>query len=389
MEPGKRSRQTSHRVADMQGGTRAEPERCGTRRAGGPRPAEATGRATGFAAELSVWHHRRVTPLRVLEFVRYDDGVWNLPGIHVDALASQFPSVRFDSPRDRAEADRRLPEADIVLGWAVRRSNFAMASRLRWIQLTAAGVGSLLFPELVASPVIVTNARGLHAVSMAEHALGMMLALARKLHLARDAQGRHHWSQEDQWGEAPPIGQLAGGTLGLVGMGAVGRALAERARALGMRVLAVRRRPAADPSPAEVQWGPERLGELLRRSDWLVLAAPLTGETHGLIGRAELAQMPPHAVLVNLGRGALVDEAALGEALAAGRIAGAALDVFLEEPLPETSPLWAMPQVIVTPHVSGLGPRFWERTCALFALNLRHWLAGEPLENVVDKRAGY
>lgn len=332
---------------------------------------------------------RAVAPLRVIEFVRWHDGVWNLPRVHLDALAAEFPSVRFDSPSDRAEADRLLSEAEIVLGWAVRRENFASAARLRWIQLTAAGVGSQLFPELVESPVVVTNARGIHAVSMAEHALGVMLAFARKLHLARDAQARREWAQEEQWSGLPPFGQLAGGTLGLLGFGAVGRALAERARALGMRVLAVRRHPAQDPAPADAQWGPERLPELLDHADWLVLAAPLTPATRGVIGGAELARLPPHAILVNLGRGPLVDERALVEALTAGRIAGAALDVFEQEPLPRDSPLWGMPQVIVTPHVSGFGPRFWERTCELFARNLRHWLAGEPLENVVDKRAGY
>jgi phosphoglycerate dehydrogenase-like enzyme len=330
-----------------------------------------------------------MAPLRVLEFVRYEDGVWNLPRVHVDALAAAFPSVRFDSPADRAEADRLLPEADIVLGWGVRRANFASASRLRWIQLTAAGVGGLLFPEMVESAVIVTNARGLHATSMSEHALGVMLMFARKLHLARDAQAHRRWAQDEQWLEPPPFGQLAGGTLGIVGFGAVGRALAERARALSMRVVAVRRHPCGDPGPAEAQWGPERLPDLLRRSDWLVLAAPLTPETRGLIGRAELALLPRHAILVNLGRGPVVDEPALTEALASGRIAGAALDVFQEEPLAEASPLWSMPNVIATPHVSGFGPRFWERICELFAGNLQRWLAGEPLENVVDKRAGY
>jgi phosphoglycerate dehydrogenase-like enzyme len=332
---------------------------------------------------------RRMSAPRVLEFVRYDDGVWNLPPEHVARLAAEFPEVRFDSPPDRAEADRLLPGADIVLGWGVRRANFASATRLRWIQLTAAGVGGVLFPEMVESPVIVTNARGLHAVSMAEHALGVMLVLARKLHLARDAQTRRHWSQEEQWSGPPEIAQLQGATLGLVGLGAVGGAVATRARAFGMRVLAVRKHPARDPAPADEQWETARLHELIGRSDWLVLTAPLTPETRGMIGRAELARMPRHAVLVNLGRGALVDEPALIEALGEGRVAGAALDVFEEEPLPAMSPLWAMPQVVVTPHVSGLGPRFWERTCDLFARNLRHWLAGEPLENVVDKRAGY
>lgn len=330
-----------------------------------------------------------MSPLRVLEFVRYDDGVWNLPHAHIERLAAEFPTVRFDSPADRAENDRLLPEADIVLGWGVRRANFASAQRLKWVQLTAAGVGGVLFPEMVESPVVVTNARGLHATSMAEHALGVMLMLARKLHLARDAQTRGQWAQDQQWTQSPPFGQLEGASLGLVGLGAVGSAIAARAKSLGMRVRAVRRHPAPDPAPADEQWGSERLHDLIRCSDWLVLAAPLTPETRGVIGRAELALMPRMSRLVNLGRGALVDEPALAEALAEGRIAGAALDVFQEEPLPEASPLWAMPQVIVTPHVSGFGPRFWERTCELFARNLHRWLEGEPLENVVDKRAGY
>jgi phosphoglycerate dehydrogenase-like enzyme len=156
-----------------------------------------------------------------------------------------------------------------------------------------------------------------------------------------------------------------------------------------MRVIAVRRHPEAEPAPADEQWGTERLGELLESSDWLVLAAPLTPETRGLIGRAELARMRSSAVLVNLGRGPLIDEPALAEALAAGSIAGAALDVFEHEPLPHGSPFWSMPQVILTPHISGLGPRYWERVVQLFRENLVRFIAGEPLVNVVDKQAGY
>src|SRR5262249_55626613 len=158
------------------------------------------------------------------------------------------------SPATREEADALLPEADVVLGFAVRPENFAGASRLKWIHSTAASVSGVLFPELVASDVIVTNARGLHAESMAEHALAMMLAFARKLHRARDAQRAHAWAQESLWEESPAIGSLAGGTLGLVGLGAVGSAIATRARAMGMKVIALRRRPAQDPAPADEQW---------------------------------------------------------------------------------------------------------------------------------------
>jgi phosphoglycerate dehydrogenase-like enzyme len=327
--------------------------------------------------------------LKVVEYVRSEDGIWSIPRPLVNALASNFHDVAFVSPPDRAAAEQELEDADVVIGWAVRRDNFERAQRLRWIHLTSAGLGPLLFPELVASPVVITNSRGLHADAMAEHALGVMLAFARKLHLARDAQNQRRWAQDSIWFDAPPLGQLAGATLGLIGFGAIGRATAVRAKALGMRVIAVRRRPSGDPAPADAVWSVERLAELLTASDFVVVCTPLTAETRGMIGADSLAHLRPHAILVNLGRGALVDEPALIAALQAGRLAGAGLDVFAEEPLPADSVLWELPQVIVTPHVSGFGPRLWERALDLFAHNLRAWLDGRPLDNVVDKQAGY
>jgi phosphoglycerate dehydrogenase-like enzyme len=327
--------------------------------------------------------------MTIIEFVRDDAGVWALPRRLVDALARRFPDVRFESPPDRGAAERLLPEAEVVLGGLVDAENFARARRLRWIHLPAAGVGSQLFAALVESDVVLTNARGLHAASMAEHALGLLLAFARKLHLARDLQRAHRWGQVALWTEPPALGQLAGGTLGLVGLGAVGAALAERAAALGLRVIAVRPHPRPDPAPAHEQWGLDRLDELLARADWVVLAAPHTAASRGMIGAAQLARMKPGAVLVNLGRGALVDEAALVAALRGGRIAGAALDVVGREPLEPGSPLWDLPNVILTPHVGGLGPGHWEGAVRQFAGNLARYRAGQPLRNVVDKRAGY
>lgn len=326
---------------------------------------------------------------RVLEWVRDPAGIWNMPAETVAALAREFPDVRFDDPATREEADALLPHADVVLGTALRPRNFASAARVRWVHSTAAGVGHVLFPELVESPILVTNARGMHARSMAEHVLGLMLAFTRRLHVSRDAQHERRWAQGELVRGAPSFEELHGATLGIVGFGHIGRAVATAASAFGMRVLAVRRRPAADPAPADEQWGPERLGELLERSDWVVLAAPHTGETERLIGAAEFARLKPGARLVNVARGALVDEEALVAALRSGRLAGAALDVTAEEPLPPESPLWSHPEVILTPHTSGVGPRFWERVAEQFADNLRRFLAGEPLENVVDKRSGY
>jgi phosphoglycerate dehydrogenase-like enzyme len=327
--------------------------------------------------------------LRVVEFVRGGDGVWSLPGPIVAATAARFPEVEFRSPADRDAVERELPGADVVIGWPVRSENFAACERLRWVHLTAAGVGSMLFPELVASDVILTNSRGLHATSISEHVLGVMLALVRKLHDSRDAQRDARWTQDQQWLGPPSFGQLEGATLGLVGLGAIGSAIAVRARAFGMRVIAVRRRPSRSDGIVAESWGPERLGDLCAQSDFVVFCTPLTGETKGMLGAAEIARMRPTTFVVNIGRGPVIDEPALITALQEHRIAGAALDVFAEEPLPATSPLWSMPQVIVTPHVSGFGPRLWERAMEIFARNLRAFLDGKPMENVVDKVAGY
>jgi phosphoglycerate dehydrogenase-like enzyme len=327
--------------------------------------------------------------LRVLEFIRHADPVWNLPRPLVDDLRRSFPDVVIESPADPEESDRLLPEADIVLGWAVKPANFDRARRLRWIQVTAASVAGLLFPALVESRVIVTNGRGLWSASMAEHAIGVIHMFARKLHLARDAQRERRWVQSELASRGPALRGVAGATLGLVGFGTIGRAIAERASALGMEVVALRRHPSADPAPAREQWPPQRLPELLERSDYVVLAPPLTRETQGMIGADELARMKPGAVLINLGRGPLVDEPALLRALETGALAGAGLDVFDREPLPAESPLWGLPQVILTPHVSGLGERLWERAMDLFSRNLVAFREGRPLENLVDKHAGY
>ncbi len=327
--------------------------------------------------------------IRILEYVRSKDGFWNLPGHLVDAMRKEFPEVEFYSARDRDDADRGLMHADAVLGPAVNAQNLPVARKLRWIHVLSAAVNGIAFPALADRGITLTNARGLHAEPMAEHVMGVILGFHRKLHLARDAQAKHDWAQMRLWREPPEIGGLWGATLGIVGFGAIGAAVARVAKPFGMRVLALRRRPSADPAPADAQWGPERLGDLLAQSDVVVLAPPLTPRTEGMVGRAQLGRMKRNALLVNVGRGALVDEAALIDALRHGRLAGAALDVTLDEPLPATSPLWDMPNIILTPHISGLRPRYWEEALVTYRSNLRAFLEGRPLQNVVDVREGY
>jgi phosphoglycerate dehydrogenase-like enzyme len=284
--------------------------------------------------------------------------------------------------------------AEVYLGLGVPRALFLAATasphgRLRWAHTGTAGVGSLLYPELRDSDVILTNSAGVHAEPMAEWATAALLYFARGFDIAVRAQAERQWRAEPFEALPPQVRELAGATLGIVGFGGIGRAVAWRAAALGMRVVATRRRQARTPPPVELIAGDDALGRLLEQSDFVVLAAPSTAETRGLIDRAALARMKAGAVLVNVARGDLVDDDALVDALASRRLRGAALDVFAREPLPPDSPLWALPNVLITPHVSATSTAFWRRQTELIVENVRRYLAGERLRNVVDKRAGY
>src|SRR4051812_3120671 len=310
-----------------------------------------------------------------------------MPRAFVDRLRADFPRHTFLDAWDRDTLRRLLPEADVAFTPFVDRDVFPSASRLRWVQSPAAGVGSLMFPELLASDVLITSARGVRARSMAEHVLGVTIALARLLPAALRAQGQHRWAQEELETGART---LQGLHMGIVGLGAIGLEVAKIAAPFGFRVSAIRRR-AAHPLPAGVDavWSPDRLDDLLAQSDVVVIAAPHTPETKRLIGRAQIDRMKAGALLVNVARGKLVDDEALIGALRAGRLGGAALDVFSQEPLDPSSPYWDLPNVIITPHTSGAMKDYWTPLVALFADNLRRFEKGQPLLNVVDKVAGY
>lgn len=327
--------------------------------------------------------------MNILIGVISDAAVWVLPRRFVDELRREFPQHAFLDAWDRDTIRRLLPEADAAFTPYVDRDVFPRAARLRWIQAVAVGVGSLLYPEMVASPVVITNARGIRARAMAEHIIGVSLALARKLHVAVRRQAERVWAQTELEGSGA-IRLLAGRRLGVVGLGAIGTETAALAAAFGMRVSAIRRRVEQPlPDGVEEVLPPERLHDLLGRSDVVVLSPPLTSATRGLIGRAELAVMKPDAFLVNIGRGRLVDDEALVAALRSGRLGGAALDVFAREPLDPASPYWDLPNTIVTPHTSGAMEDYWTPLVALFSENLRRLEDGRPLLNVVDKHAGY
>jgi phosphoglycerate dehydrogenase-like enzyme len=317
------------------------------------------------------------------------NSAWVLPRRFVDDLRRQFPHQTFVDVWDRASLRAALPSADAAFAAFIDPDIISSLTRLRWVQAPAAGVGHLLSPELIVSPIVLTSARGVRARAIAEHVMAVTLALARQLHTAIRRQVTHTWAL-DELEAAGSIRTLDGARMGIVGLGSIGSEIAKLAAPFGMRIAAIRKRT-NQPVPACVEelLTPDRLGELLGRSDVVVLSVPLTSETRQIIGRDAVQQMKRGAFLVNIGRGKLIADEAVTEALRDGRLGGAALDVFTREPLDPQSPYWDLPNVIVTPHISGGMEDYWTPLVALFAENLRRFERGEPLLNIVDKRAGY
>ena len=313
----------------------------------------------------------------------------NVPRAVEDSLQKEFPQLRILVARTEQAFVAELPSAEILVVMKIKPEHFALCRKLRWIHSPMAGVTSLLLPELVSSDVIVTNGRTVHSVPVAEQTLAILLALARRLPACFRFQAAHYWGQDDSWLPGTTPFELHGKTLGMVGLGAIGQELVPRAKALGMRVIAVRRDPANKAAMVDRVYSPGQLHDMLAEADFVVLAAPDTPEMIRLIGAAELKQMKPTAYLINVARGTLVDTEALVKALEAGEIAGAGLDVTDPEPLPPDHPLWKLPNALITPHLGGASDRFWERETALLRENLRRYLAGQPLLNPVDKRRGY
>lgn len=307
--------------------------------------------------------------------------VWTLDAKYVEGLRARFPEVEFVQAFDHAAFGDAIEDADIVFGSMVRETSFARARRLKWIHSSAAGVGASMFPALVDSGVIVTNSRGVQSPAIAEHILTVILMWRRRLHVAMRRQASRLWAQEEFGDLAPP--PLAGLRVIIVGMGSIGRETRRVLEPLGMRVSGVGR------TAREGQAAVAELPGLLPGADAVVITAPHTPETEHLFNADLLGRMRPGSLLVNVGRGRIIDERALVEALKQGRPGTAALDVFEHEPLAGGSPLWDMEEVILTPHIAGFGAGFWEGVVDLFAANLERWQRGEPLENVVDKKRGY
>ena len=327
--------------------------------------------------------------MRVLVGVVSPNAAWVLPRHYVDDLRREFPQHTFVDVWDREALRAALPDADVAFAAFVDRDIVPSLTRLRWVQAPAAGVSHILSDELSASPVVLTSARGVRARAIAEHVMTVTLALARQLPLVLRRQASHEWSL-DEIEASGAIRTLKNRRMGIVGLGAIGLEVAQAAAGFGMRISGIRRRAELPVPPFVDQvMTPDQLHGLLSYSDVIVLSAPLIAGTRHLIGEDALAHVKRGAFLVNVGRGKLIDDDALLAALSDGRVGGAALDVFVREPLPPDSPYWDLPNVIITPHSSGTMEDYWTPLVELFAENLRRFERGEPLMNVVDKTQGY
>jgi phosphoglycerate dehydrogenase-like enzyme len=303
------------------------------------------------------------------------------------ALREEFPDATFVAAPDVEAQRRELPDADAIISWPLREA-LPVARQLKWVHCTSAGIERIRsVPELIEMDhVTLTNGRGAHAGTIADHCFAFMLAFTRDIPTLIEDKKAKRW---DRPARSRGVKELSGSVLGIVGLGKIGSEIARRGLGFGMEIKAVDVNPAAEaPGVAEV-WPLERLDDLLRVADYLAIAIPITDRTRGMIGARELSLMKPDAYLFIMSRGGIVDQDALADALAGGRLAGAGIDATAPEPLPADHPLWELPNVLISPHSSGASRQTQERGRQILRENLRRFLAGEPLLNVCDKRAGF
>ena len=300
-------------------------------------------------------------------------------------LRASFPEVAFVTAYSEEEQLAQAPDAEIFFG-TISREAFLAAARLKWYQYIGIGFDTdlLRVPELRDSPVVMTVNRETHVVPIADHVFAMILSFAHCIPGLIEDQKARRWDPH-KWA----VTELAGSTMGVLAMGDIGRAVARRAQGFDMEVYAVDIAPMEPPPGVREVWGPERLDDLLKISDWFVVTAPRTPQTEGLIDARRFGIMKPGAHLIVVSRGGIVDEEALAAALASGEIAGAGCDALWPEPPAPDSPLWDLPNMLISPHSSAHSPQMWERRRQIFKENLGRYLAGEPLRFVCDRKRGY
>ncbi len=299
-------------------------------------------------------------------------------------MLHDLPHVVGNSPSTFVEA---AEEASAIFHWSgsrdLLRSVFLASPNVRWVHSRSAGLDNVLFPELVASPVSLTNGSGVFSQALGEFALAMVLYFAKNFPRMIRNQRARRWEQFD-------VDAIAGQSAGIVGYGDIGRTVAARLHAMGMKVLALKRHPPATPDPfIDRYFRPDELLEMLADCDYVVASAPLTPETRHMLSDAQFAAMKPSAVVINVGRGPVVDQAALVRALRERKICGAGLDVFEQEPIPENDPIWSLENAFISPHCADHTHDWLDQAMRFFLSQYQRFQNGEPLENIVNKTLGY
>jgi D-2-hydroxyacid dehydrogenase (NADP+) len=316
---------------------------------------------------------------------RYNCGQFAGPTLSSPSLSKK---IEFLYSENKEHLAKLIGEAEILVTLSVKKEIFLQAEKLKWIHLGVAGVDKTLFPELLQSQVLVTSSKGIHQETMSEHVMGLILAFAKQIGTSIKAQTKRKWLQKELIDKRFNLNEKV---LGIVGLGNIGLELARKAKAFDMRVVALKNTVKRGEKYKYVNllWGKEKLKELLSQSDFVVLLLPLTKETYYLIGKKELGWMKREAYLINVARGAVINEEDLISAIKNGSIKGAGLDVFEKEPLDQNSPLYDFENVIITPHIAGSMPDYYKRVGEIFKKNLIRYLSGKPLLNLVDKKLGY
>jgi phosphoglycerate dehydrogenase-like enzyme len=314
---------------------------------------------------------------------------WRPKPLMAEAIRKRWPEMRVLHLPDYDTLPPELPDTDIFVGYSLRPKQLKEGKKLKWIHSTAAGVAQLMYPELRDSGILVTNPSGIFSVPMAEHTMGLLVALARNFPDSVRQQDRALWSQQELWDKPQHLTELNGQVLLIVGYGSIGQEVAKRAKAFDMRVWGLTRSGEGDGENVEKIFAASQLEEALPDADFVLIAAPETVETKRLIGAEQIARMKRGARLINVARGSLLDQAALVRALESGALGGAALDVAETEPLPPESPLWKAPNLFITPHTSAVSDRLWIRHTALLLELLERWFDGREMFNQVDFARGY
>jgi phosphoglycerate dehydrogenase-like enzyme len=327
--------------------------------------------------------------MKILIYIRWPVRAWCIPDQHVAVLRDRFPGIDFEHVITQDDARRAIEDVDIAFTPFLTPEMVAAAPRLKWVHSSAAAVEGLLpLAALAERGITITNSRGVQAVPIAEHVMGGLLVLVRRFDRTLEAQRDRRWIQDELSTDWPWM--LHGRNMTIVGLGTIGLEVAKRAHAFGMSITGVRRR-VNEPRPSFVDRvvGPDQLNDALTGCDVLVLSAPGVSATQRMIGRDQLAMLNDRAIVVNVARGQILDEQALSAALVSGKLGGAVLDVFDREPLDASSPVWSLPNVVITPHSSGFRVSHWDDVIDLFSDNLSRYQNNQPLRHLVNPSAGY